>query len=90
MSYKALVQYCLHPGDSCWRLARTLLKRYEWVHLIIGIMGNILFLAGSLAMLYGSRMTAVYLFIAGSSGMLIGSLGQLVVSLERRKHKTQT
>lgn len=65
---------------------RAVIHRYEWVHLILGIGGNIAFLSGSIMMLLERQHMAVILFITGSSGMLIGGLGNLIVSLGR-SHK---
>lgn len=83
----SLVHDCIHPIQSCWKLVHALIKQYEWVHLIIGILGNIAFLGGSIMMLQEEKTTAIYLFIAGSSGMLIGNLGRFLISLGRDKHR---
>lgn len=63
----------------------ALVHRFRAIHIGIGILGNSLFLAGSLLFLSGSRTTAIWLFIAGSAGMLIGSLGSAAV--EYRNHR---
>jgi hypothetical protein len=64
---------------------RGFLADFPWVHLGIGIFGNITFVVGSILFLYQSLQTAgVWLFIFGSSGMLLGSFGDLLVRIEQR------
>ena len=54
---------------------------YQWAHLVTGILGNCLFIAGSVLFMQELQPLAIYCFIAGSSAMLIGNLGSAVVKL---------
>lgn len=63
---------------------KKLVRDYSWIHLSLGVLGNVAFVVGSLAFLpwlADYKTTGVWLFIAGSSLMLIGALGQLLVSV---------
>ena len=71
----------LHP-------LRAFLKEYEWIHLTLGIIGNISFFVGSIFFLYESlKQAGTWLFIIGSFGMLIGSLGNALVKYEHKKQR---
>lgn len=49
---------------------------YEWVHTLIGIAGNTLFVVGSFLFLQEStKGLGVWAFIVGSTFMLVGSVG---------------
>lgn len=51
-------------------------KDYEWIHVCLGLLGNLTFFIGSIFFLWESLKTAgVWLFIIGSFLMLIGSIG---------------
>ena len=64
---------------------RTLVKDYGWIHLGVGMAGNICFFVGSLLFLSEStKEQGVWLFLSGSGGMLIGSAGRLATSLYQR------
>ncbi len=65
------------------RTIRAVIRHYQAIHLAIGILGNVTFLAGSLLFLHQAQPWASYLFIAGSVGMLLGNLGSALVQLER-------
>jgi hypothetical protein len=65
------------------RALYALVRHYEWVHLGIGILGNLAFLAGSFLFMAKVEPLSLYLFVAGSAGMLVGNLGAAVVRLER-------
>jgi len=57
---------------------RTLVQDYEDIHITIGILGNLMFVIGSVLFFkaFDQYYTlAVTLFVAGSVAMLIGSLG---------------
>ena len=58
---------------------------YQWVHWFIGILGNGLFIIGSVLFLYEVKPLAIYCFIAGSTGMLLGALGSGAVKLWKAK-----
>lgn len=67
---------------------RTLLKKYEWVHLTLGLIGNTCFVVGSVLFLWEStKSVGIWLFIAGSSGMWIGAVGSAIVGWERHHQK---
>lgn len=72
----------LHPPEHP---LLAVINRYRAIHTVMGIIGNTLFLTGSVLFLSGSRTTAIWLFIAGSTGMLIGSVGSAMV--EYRDHR---
>jgi hypothetical protein len=73
------MQIHLHP-------LRTIVKEYQWIHLVLGIMGNITFLIGSILFLSESLQHAgTWMFIVGSIGMLIGNLGSALVKYENKK-----
>lgn len=62
---------------------QTLFQEYEWVHLSLGLLGNVLFFVGSVFFLYESlKRLGIYAFIVGSFLMLVGSIGQAVVRYE--------
>lgn len=64
---------------------RGFLAEFPWIHLGIGIFGNLAFVVGSVLFLYAElERVGVWLFIVGSSGMLVGSFGELMVRIERR------
>ena len=66
---------------------RTLVQDYEWIHTSVGLLGNLLFVIGSVLFLpsFDAWQTAgVWLFIAGSFLMFIGALGDLAVKLYNR------
>lgn len=59
-----------------------LVRDYQWVHLTLGLIGNVCFVVGSVFFLYETLKTAgVWLFIVGSGGMLIGAIGSALVRL---------
>ncbi len=75
------------PPKSARRSAmlRAFVKDYEWVHIGIGLFGNLLFFVGSVFFIWSLLEPAgVWLFIIGSFAMLIGSLGEAVIRWERR------
>ena len=64
------------------------LSDFPWIHLGLGLVGNITFVAGSIMFFYESLKTpTIWLFIAGSIGMLIAILGQLFVKIEEFRKK---
>ena len=54
---------------------RELFDEYERVHLTIGLIGNILFLSGSIPFLLHSKSIGVRAFVIGSFLMLVDTLG---------------
>lgn len=64
----------------------TALRDFPWIHLGIGLFGNLLFFVGSIMFFWSSVKTlAIWLFVIGSLGMLLGSIGELLVRVERRR-----
>ena len=71
------------PVDE--NVAQRFVCTYPWVHLTLGLLGNVLFVAGSVSLLLDARLIGTYLFLCGSIGMLIGRLGELFrLELDRR------
>ncbi|PHP26920.1 YrhK family protein [Limimaricola cinnabarinus] len=80
----------IHP------VIRTVVQKYEWIHLSLGLFGNVAFLVGSvffLPMFEGKspswtgmdwKTLGVWLFITGAFFMFIGALGNLLVKLCER------
>lgn len=63
---------------------KLIVNKYGWIHLSLGLIGNIMFLGGSLLflpMLEEYKTVRIALFIGGSFLMLIGSTGRLLVDL---------
>lgn len=59
-------------------MLRKLVHNYEYVHISIGLLGNVQFFVGSVLFLERFsqyRQVGVWLFVIGSFMMLIGSLG---------------
>ncbi len=66
------------------RLLKILVHDYSWIHLTIGLIGNILFFVGSVLFLpqyEAYKVLAIWLFIVGSFLMLTGSVGRFLVDL---------
>ncbi|MFW6324428.1 MAG: YrhK family protein [Desulfovibrionales bacterium] len=65
---------------------REFIREYEWVHLGIGIFGNLCFFVGSIFFLFEPLKTyGTWLFIIGAFGMLVGAVGSGSVKLERKR-----
>lgn len=63
----------------------TALRDFPWVHLGLGLMGNTLFVIGSVMFFWESvKILAIWFFVLGSLGMLLGSVGELLVRVEKR------
>ncbi len=61
---------------------RAFFHEFEWIHIGLGVAGNLTFLVGSVFFLFESLKEAgIVLFIVGAAGMLFGSLGSAVVKL---------
>lgn len=59
-------------------MVRTLVQDYEYIHTVVGILGNLLFVVGSVLFFKAFEQyytLGVALFVAGSAFMFIGSLG---------------
>lgn len=66
------------------KFLKVLVHDYSWIHLSLGLVGNLTFLVGSV--LFLPRFTAyqtlgVWLFIAGAALMSVGSIGRLLVDI---------
>lgn len=62
------------------RTLRTFFDDFEWIHITLGLFGNLTFFIGSVFFLYESLKTAgIWLFIIGSFFMLVGSIGSGLV-----------
>lgn len=63
----------------------TFVFRFPVAHLGIGILGNALFLVGTVLFLTGDQDVGVWLFLVGSIGMFLGSLGEGLRVLGKRR-----
>lgn len=71
-------------------LLRTLVQDYEHIHTAIGIIGNLLFVVGSVLFFKALEQyytLAVSLFVIGSAFMLVGSLGSGLRRMWERREK---
>jgi hypothetical protein len=60
-------------------------RRYPQLHQGIGLLGNALFIAGSVFFLLQEQHWGVLAFLSGSVAMFIGQLGDIVRGLGRRR-----
>lgn len=59
---------------------------YGWIHICLGLIGNLAFVVGSFLFFSSStKQWALWFFVIGSSGMLIGSIGSALVKYERNE-----
>lgn len=59
---------------------REFVQEYEWVHLTLGMLGNLLFFVGSVLFLFETvKVLDIWAFVVGSFLMLIRSVGNVVV-----------
>lgn len=75
-----------HPIRFLDRKAlKEFFDEYEWVHLTLGLLGNVLFFVGSLLFLFEQRLQTfgVWAFVLGSFLMLVGSFGNALVKYAR-------
>ena len=66
------------------RFIRMVVRDYGWIHLALGLIGNITFFVGSILFLPQFdqyKTTAIWFFICGSLLMLVGAAGRLLVDL---------
>ena len=57
-----------------------------WVHLVIGLVGNLFFVLGSIMFLFpASTRLGTWFFIIASWGLLIGVLGEIATRYEARR-----
>jgi hypothetical protein len=68
------------------RRLTTFVHDFPWIHIGIGLIGNLAFVIGSVMFFYKSVETvAIWVFVVASAGMFIGAVGQLLVRIERRR-----
>lgn len=73
------------PRSRSGRWLGPFLRDFPWLHLTLGLVGNLLFVIGSVLFFFQQLETgAIWLFVLGSTGMLTGSLGELFVRIEKR------
>lgn len=59
---------------------RLFFHEFAWIHVGLGLIGNLSFAVGSVLFLFEPLKTVgIWLFIVGSFGMLIGSIGNAIV-----------
>lgn len=63
----------------------ALVQRYPHVHLGIGLLGNALFVTGSVLFMTKRPDIGLWFFLVGSSGMFVGTLGEVLRKLGRRR-----
>ena len=72
------------------RVLAALIRDYEWVHLSLGLFGNVCFFAGSVLFFLSKQDLASWFFVFGAAGMLIGSIGSAMVRWhEHRRRERQ-
>ena len=65
-----------------------LVKDYEWIHLSVGLIGHVSFLAGSVLFLPAFeplKTLGVWLFILGAAAMLVGYAGRALVDVYKSR-----
>jgi hypothetical protein len=70
------------------KVLRKFFDDFEWIHITLGLIGNLTFFVGSIFFLQESlKIEGTWLFIIGSFLMLIGSIGNgLVRYVENKKY----
>jgi hypothetical protein len=69
----------------------TALHDFPWIHLSTGLVGNLLFVIGSVMFFWPSaKQLAIWLFVLGSVGMFLGSVGELLVRVEKHRRGDRT
>jgi hypothetical protein len=68
-----------------WRGLGLFVRRFPQIHLGIGLLGNGLFITGTLLFMTRHQGQGVYFFLVGSCGMFLGSLGEVLRAVGRRK-----
>ena len=67
------------------RPLRTIVDDYDWIHTGVGLLGNLLFVLGSVLFLWeATKQAGVWIFIAGSTCMFVGSAGDASIKLGAR------
>ena len=67
-------------AELSWRQSRALgmfIRRFPQVHLGIGLLGNAVFIVGTVMYLSNRDDIGIWFFLVGSCGMFLGSLGEV-------------
>lgn len=72
------------PRFERWALA-SFVRRFPVVHMVIGLLGNAVFIAGTVLYLTKHPNVGLYCFLVGSSGMFLGTLGESLRVLGQRR-----
>lgn len=77
-----------------WRQSRLLgafVRRFAQLHLAIGLLGNGVFIVGTVLFMSHRENTGTWFFLVGSCGMFLGSLGEVMrIKGKRRLWRTDT
>ncbi|WP_370194292.1 MULTISPECIES: YrhK family protein [Aurantimonas] len=71
-------------------MLQILVRDFGYIHLGIGLVGNLLFVIGSVLFFKAFEewyTLAVWMFVAGSTGMFLGSLGELAKTIYEGREK---
>lgn len=82
----------MNDRKKTYEIFSTFVKRFQGIHISIGLLGNAAFFAGSIFFLYEQRelkLIGAWLFIIGSFGMLLGSLGRAVLKFEEIRERKE-
>lgn len=75
-------------SPSPWyRSIAAFVRNYPYLHQGIGLLGNALFVVGTVLFLTSDQDVGRYFFLAGSSGMFVGSLGEILRAEGRKTLK---
>ena len=70
------------------RVISAFIRDFRWIHIGLGLLGNLSFFIGSIFFLWASWMrVGTWLFIGGSAGMLVGSIGSAIVNWEEQERQ---
>jgi len=67
------------------RALGAFVRRFPQVHLGIGLLGNALFVTGTVLFMTKHQDAGMWFFLTGSSGMFLGALGELVRKLGKHR-----
>ncbi|MBK1698778.1 YrhK family protein [Rhodovibrio salinarum] len=77
-------------SQTKYQAVSTLLREYEWIHRLLGILGHVCFFVGSVFFLWESlKLAGIWLFIVGAGGMMIDRICSLIVHYERLRRNDQ-
>lgn len=63
----------------------TFVWRFPQVHLGIGLVGNALFITGTILFMIKQEAVGLWFFLVGSSGMALATLGEVLRALGRHR-----